>query len=538
LNLGADFDPEDPWKTVTGAADVATTFAGARFTQKKADFDLSLKKVDTKSKEFKALKSAENLSDATSAISKGLQEVSGVLAERQAPKSEVDALLEKLKGESKEFQQLSGEISALLARKMDFARKIADALQIVAEIPNIITSNLLAIDSASSAMTQGKNALHDGRLTMHLHAMERRAKERLLKYHYYLAKSYQYRLLQPFPGTLDLERIFNEMIKMAELNMQGAEPYVLSKDQFDSLKAIYRDMLSSVTDKILEEYQQKPPELSAPRRFSLTTTEIGRLNAGETISMNLVDLGLFKLNEENIRIVDLEVESITVSVPKGGAHDLMEVDLRFEHSGISQLRSGGRVISFRHPSRETTNPITWGARYDVIGKKLDPIKPSADSDSLLRSLLKSDTADTMMLYSRPAVWADLNVSREVLSDSGVPLIKTLRLKVTYDYTRRSSGITVLYIQAVPEVATQAAELKPYFALDCLDLTGRMDGRGAFYRAYQGGQSTVQIQAQERYGEWKFISWVNQSGALLGMTPTLKVKVTADQVIKAVYRLVG
>jgi hypothetical protein len=251
-----------------------------------------------------------------------------------------------------------------------------------------------------------------------------------------------------------------------------------------------------------------------------------------------MDSGLFRLNEENVRIVDLEVESLAVSVTNGGARDLMEVDLRFEHSGISQLRSAERAISFRHPARENTNPIAWGARYDVVDKKLDPIKPSADSDSLLRSLLKSDTAATMMLYSRPAAWADLKVSREIIADSGTPLIKSLRLKVSYDFTRRSTGITVLQIKAVPEPVTELATFKPYFMLDQEDFTGRVDGRGAFYRAYQSSPTIVQILAQERYGRWKFNRWIDQTGKLLGMTPCLKVKLSTDQVIKAVYKLIG
>jgi hypothetical protein len=531
MKLGADFDKDDPWKTITGAADIAAAFSGARVDQKKKEFELASRKVDTKSKEFKALESAQKLQDATTALSKGLEGVARVMAERQAPKNEVDALLQKLEAESEDFKKLSQEISTLLERKMDFAQKLAHALQLVAEIPNMITTNLLAIDSASSAVAKGKSILHDGRLTMHLNAMERRARERLLKYHYYLAKSYEYRLLRRYPGPLDIDKIFEEMERLAQLNVQGDKPYQLSKEQFDSLKGIYQDVLSSIAGEIFDVYNENRPELSAPRRFSLSRDEIDRLNAGEPVSLNLMDMGLFRLSEENVRIVDLEVERPEVSIEGGGERRLAELDLRFEHSGISHLRQAGRVIRFCHSARGTANPIAWGARYDVVDKKIDPIKPSLASDSLLRSLLKSDTAGTIMLYSQPAVWANITVSREVNAEPGTAIqIKDLRLNVTYDFTRESPGVRALHVKAVPE----SANLKPYFMLDQADLAGRKDGRGAFYRAYQGLPTAVQLQAQDRYGQWKFDRWTDQAGNTLGKSPCLPVKVDEDRVLRAVY----
>ena len=533
MTLGADFDEDDPWKTIIGAADIAKTYGDEVAGKVKGAASLLSGAVDPTSAAFVAKESAEALQDWTSALSDGLRGVSKVMAERQAPKSEIDALLQKLEAESEEFQQLSGELSALLERKMDFAQKLAGALQLVAGIPNAITTNLLALDSAGSAIAKGKNVLHDGRLTMYLDAMERRAKERLSKYHYYLAKSYEYRLLRRYQGQLDLDLIFDEMERLAQLNVDGKEPYQLSKEQFDSLKGIYRDTLSSIAEEIVDTCNENPPELSAPRRFSLTSNEIGRLNAGELVSLNLMELGLFRLREENVRIVDLEVESPKISVEGGGERRLAELDLRFEHSGISQLRQAGRTIGFRHSTQETENPIAWGARYDAIDERIDPIKPSAASDSLLRSLLKSDTAATMMLYSRPAASASISVTSEVNADPGTAIrIEALRLNLSYDFTRKSPGVHVMQVKAAPE----SANLEPYFALNGKDLTGRGDGRGAFYRAYEGRPTTLQIVAQESYGRWKFDHWTDRDGNTLDKSSRLTVEVDKDQVLRAVYAL--
>ena len=532
MKLGADFDKDDPWKSITGVADVAKTFSEARVGDKKEEFELVARKVDTKSKEFKALKSAKHLQDATTALTKGLEGVAKVVADRQVPKNEVDALLLKLESESEDFKKISGEISALLDRKMVFAQQLAEALQLVAEIPTAMTADLLAIDAAAGAVAKGRNVLRDGRLAMHLDAMERKAKERLLKYHYYLARSYEYRLLRRYPGQLDLEGIFNEMERLAELNVQGDKPYELTREQFESLKGVYRGTLASIAEEILDTYVEDPPELSAPRRFSLSGDEIARLNAGKTVTINPMELGLFRLVEENVRIADLTVERLEVTVEGSGERRLAELDLRFEHPGIFQLRQGGRTIRFHHPVRGTAAAIAWGARRDAYDKRIDPIRPSPAADSLLRSLLKSDTAGNMMLYAQPSAWGDIVVRREVNTEPGTRLrIEEVRLNLTYNFSRESPGVRTVHVKAAPE----AADLRPYFVLDRADLNGRGDGRGDFYRAYKG-LPKLQLVAQEHYGRWKFERWTDAAGDTLGNTPRLTVDVDDDRELRAVYVL--
>ena len=534
MNLAADFDQDDPWKTILGATDVVKAYGEGVAGKMKDGAKLLAAEVDPTSAAFVAEKSAEAIQGWTGALSDGMHGVYKVMSERQAPKSEVDALLQKLEAESPEFQQLAGDISDLLESKMDFAQKLSNAIQLISGIPNHISADLLAIDSAGSAADRGKDVLHDGRLTMHLEGMQRRAKERLLKYHYYLAKSYEYRLLRPYQGGLDIDQIFDKMQELAELNIDSEKPYQLSKEQFASLKAVYHEVLSSIAEEIFAAYNQNQPELSAPRHFNLNKDEIQRLNASLPVSINLMALELFSIQEENVRLVDVEIENLKVATKGGGQRRLAELDLRFEHSGISQLRQAGRTIRFCHAAQGSTNPIAWGARYDATDEKIIPIKPSAASDSLLRSLLKSDTAGTIMLYSRPAAWADLSASREVKADPGTELtLKELRLNVSYDFTRKPPGTHVLHVKALPE----AENLQPYIKLDTIDFNERKDGRGGFYRAYQGASLTVQLEAQSTYGRWAFDSWTDQAGKLLGKNPVLKVKIDKDQELRAVYTLV-
>jgi hypothetical protein len=362
--------------------------------------------------------------------------------------------------------------------------------------------------------------------------MEQRAKERLLKYHYFVAKSYEYRLLQRYSGCLDLDKIVTEMEKMAEMNLDSAKPHELTPQQFNSLKGIYRDAIAQIIDDILNAFRNKPTERHTPVLFSLAPEEIDRLNAGDTVILNPMTLGLFKLHEENVRITDIEIEAPTVRVQGVGKRGLAELDLRFEHRGVSHLRVAGRTIRFLHAARENVSPITWASRYHVLDKRLDVIKPSAASNSLLRALLKSDSVSDMMLYSRPAAWGDIAIRREVNAEPGVSItLEDLRINLGYDFSYSSFGGNTLHVSTAPTYAN----LLPYVVIDRKDINGRSDGRGDFYRAYEG-LPELTIEAQAKYGRWKFSQWADRAGKSLGNNPRLTIMLDDNREVFAVYLL--
>ncbi len=533
MDLVANFDPNEPWSSITGAADIAGTFAISNFDNASKELKKKIDQVETRAAaEQKALESAESLKDWTGAVSGGLKGIKDILGKTQAPQSAVEAELQKLKAQSREFKEMSGKLSDLMNRKMEFSQQLAAAMQDVASLSNLVTSDLLALDGMNRDISAGDNVLDD-RALMYLNEMERRAKERLLKYHYFMAKAYEYRMLRRYEGNLNLDDLMEEFIAIGEANIGGDEPYVLTAEQFHSLKAIYEEQLSTVAQGIFEEYNSNPPELSAPVRFNLTQDELDRLNSGKPVSLNLMDIGLFLPSEENVRIVDFEVVKIESHLEGGEFSRWANLNLYIEHSGISNIESGGKILKFNHYNSATTNPIVWGTRYDWYDDIADPIKPSAASDSLLRSLLQSDMAQDMQLYSRPSAWANLNFRKEVNSDNGTDVvIDSLRLKLTYDFMRKVSQRSTLEVLVSQDGST------PYFTVDTRDINNRQDGRGAFRRIYPMGQ-TVAVQAQPRYGRWRFQKWTDRHGYdISGQDPTdptrLSVFLYDDNVVMAQY----
>ena len=377
---------------------------------------------------------------------------------------------------------------------------------------------------------------------MYVSALNRRAIERLQKYHYYMAKAYEYRLLKPYTQPLNLDDLMDELAN----SVIGPEGDVIPAEQFATLKGIYRDAIRTVAEEIFTMYNNNRPELSAPVRFNLTPEEIAAINAGQTVRLNLMDLGIFPSSDENVRIVDFKVYQIATEAVGGPYEQNAYVDLQIEHSGLSKLMAAGQSYLFRHYNRETVNPITWGARYFPVDTDVVPIAPSAASGSLLRSLLSGDAVSDMMLYSRPSVWADLEFSMSVRNNAGKDIdLSTLRMELQYDFVERNEQLRLCDIQlqvatAEPDGMPQSkGTFMPYFVLGTTDKNQRSDARGWVHRIYDVNTlGRIEIRAQHKYGDWKFNKWTNQYGQDLPggpwLDPLLETVPDMDKAFAAQY----
>jgi hypothetical protein len=436
--------------------------------------------------------------------------------------------LQKIKAADPVFNELVDEIAELMTRKEALGQQLAKSIQLISTLSNDVTFNLLAIDGMNRDIAEG-NAVLDQRASVYLKEMERRAGERLLKYHYYMAKAYEYRLLEPYTHELKLDSLFNKFKDIAD----ASSDHNLGPEDFNALKALYEEQLSTMVEGIYDTYQSNPPELSAPIRFRLTQEGIQKLNAGEPVTINLVEMGMFPLSEENVRIVKLKVKTMDVLSEGGDLGGWAYMDIHMEHSGLSKLVQDGEVYQFRHYNPFTENPLTWRSRYDGIDQTIDRIEPSAASNSLLRSLI-SLPDEQLLIYSRPAAWADITLTKDVNTQTGIDMvIDSLRLEVTYDFTPKDSD------KIKVQVLVSEDGLMPYFIVDPEDLNGRQDGRGNFHRTYyKNSNENVTVTAPAAYGLWQFEKWTDRYGNDLGDGPTdrvLELNLGDDQIICAQMR---
>ena len=447
----------------------------------------------------------------------------------EAPSPEVEAELERILADTPEFEEMVEKVTELNLEKVDFAIRIAQTMHAVARLSLAITRNLTTIDSLNREIDENSQVL-DPRTVSQLEVMKEQARARLLKYHYFMARAFEYRMLQPYQGDLDLNAVYDRFETLAT----GAEDHTLSPDQFDSLRAVYEDQISDLTFKILDRYNSNRPSLSAPIRFSMRGDLLDAINAGDEARFNFYNYGLFLPEEENLRIIDLKVIDLEVEYT-GNKEDISYADIEFQHAGESILNRNGESYLFRHYNEETLEKIEWSTRFFPSQDDLYPIRPAASDQSLLKALLttetKSPSTDDLLLYSRPAARADLAVNLHVnaLTGSGLQ-IRKMWVELTYDFTRKDPAIKTL------RIADAQNNLRPPVRIEPVDLLNRKDGETVIERSYDIG-TTITIEVPEVFGHYRFAYW-DGVGPIDADDRVSQFKLAENSTVRPVYRFVS
>jgi hypothetical protein len=521
LNLIADYNAEDPGQTASGLWQLRQQFSPEKMKESMTSWTNELSRLNLTNFTLRNSSYLKTLEPYGKALLAGYDAYRSINKKVQAPANEVEAELLRLKASDPAFNQAVDEVSMLMAQQDVFARRLADALQASARLTDGITHNLLAIDGLNRDASYGL-AILDARAVSYLKEMERRARERLLKYHYYLAKSYEYRLLRPYLGELRLDRLFDAFKDLVAAG-KGQE---LSLQDYEALRTVYEEQLSSVAQEIVEIFNASPTERSLTIPVNVPAEQLADLRPDHPIKVRFQRRDWFFPSEENLRIANLAV------APGGlGVHFLGQrspFKLAIAHSGVSHLAYDGVEYLFRHYNGSTRNPLRWGVRYNTDGS-VSPEQASDATQSLLYSLLaRSGLQANILLFARPAVDADLEISMETAT-ANIPVVTNLTLQLTFDYTDRRTDIRTL------DVMENADGLAPYFIVDTTDLNGKQDGRGGFRRTFRRGAQAT-IEAPAHVGKWWFTHWV--AGHDLGpqaTNRTLRLDMSTDRVVRADYQ---
>ncbi|MBN1815719.1 MAG: right-handed parallel beta-helix repeat-containing protein [Sedimentisphaerales bacterium] len=559
-SITEEFFSDEAWPEIVNRQDITKQFGSL-------DFDTAMDNWMTDSNVTISDKTEEELGDylqnlrnASSQIASNMGALKDNLKETKLSNEEVGNELHKIKQADPQFNRLIDDVVELMAQKRLFTDHLAMAMQKTAQISNTIRHNLLAIDALNRQAGQAAEIL-DPRAKVYLQDMKRRARHRLMKYHYYMTKAYEYRLLEPYQGApLDLDVFETKFLDIASSTGE------LSPDDFTALRLLltsnaagHEGLFYNIADEIMDRFMDGriDGELSTAHTFSLTSEEIARLNEQGRITINMFERGIFGQEERDLRIVDLQVHQlIPVEVQTGCGVNWITV--RMEHSGVSRLiRSGqsgaqkdGQVYLFHHYQYDSDtvrerNKKSWSTKFDFnadpLNPAITPTRPSEASESLLRSILGSQI-DNLMIYARPSAWADITITTEQNTGLCDPIvISGLTLKVSYDYAAANAPTVVIANRLEPE------NILPYFVVDTEDINGRQDGIGAFSRVYERslfGSRKVTIIAPALVGGWRFDKWVRPSGNDLpaeyytDSIDTIRIPLEAHHTVLARYAYAG
>jgi hypothetical protein len=468
----------------------------------------------------------QSLRASSAQIADGMSAVKDALKETVLDNAEVEAELRKIKATDVTFNWLVDRVTQLMAEKEVLNRQLAASMQEISTLSGAITNNILSIDAMNR---QAGNSVIDPRVAIYARDMELRARNRLLKYHYYMAKAYEYRLLRAYPEDLNIHSVFSMIQKFVDVNEASHE---LTSGEWGDLKAVYDDLLAGITWDIYDDYINNwATEYRTSVTLTLTSDEIARLNAKLPVRINFMERDMFMSYEESIRVSDINIWSMSLHAEGPNTTPDDYLVLHIEHSGFSKLQFEQDIYGFVHHTDKTDNPVNWNYRCWV--DTFEPIPRSPASESLLYSLLeKWGGTGHIMLYTRPAAWADILITNEP-GPKGEIVIDSLRLKLWYDFTYQGPGPKDLH------VLTSPADLQPYIVVDTEDISGRQDGRGDFYRRYTIGTS-VTLTAPPYYGgdNWMFYRWVKNGSAQPAYNPVLTLQMNEDTRAEAKYTYIG
>ncbi|MBR6276647.1 MAG: hypothetical protein IKR31_06940, partial [Prevotella sp.] len=465
---------------------------------------------------------AKNIGDAIKPMNEKIDALKQALSNTTVSDSEVQAEYNKLLASSKTYKDLVNQAEELDKKKEELVNHMNQVFSDMTTTMSDISNTVLALDAFRNDAFAG-NSKRDLNAMIYLEKMEQRAKERLLLYDYYLRKAYEYRLLKPYEGEFNLVGMFERFEALG-----GATGDMVDENAYSTLKSVFRERISDMTQEIVSGYASNYPEQSAPITIIIPKDKLNTINAEEGINLNFHEMGIFASDEENIRIVNLEIEHLETHV-EGNVGVSGYMDLNMTHSGISTFRKDGHLYWFDHRSRNTTSPHTWGVRYDAVSKKTEIIKPSAASNSLLSTII--NTGDVMM-FSRPSAWSDVALTKKVHStDNADVVIDSLVIKLQYDFTRRPDNIRNIDI-------TASDGLLPYIACSTEDISGRSNGNGHLYRSYTKSSQNVTFTAVDKYESFWFKNWTDRVGTIVSTKPALTVNRQKDQFYTANYEYRG
>jgi hypothetical protein len=545
LDVITNIDTNAPLDSLNQLGNVASQINQASLKESSIQLDEQLRKIDpTNASGAKAY--VQGVIPFAKKIAEAQRAVRSVTAQSQAPKTEVDAELLKIKNADPEFTQLVTDVENLNSLKTAFSLRAAQNLQEVANLSEGVGTKLLAIDAMNNDLAAASASLSPT-TKMYLKEVERRAKERLLKYHYYLAKAYEYRMIQPYPGNLTLNSQFENLITLASRHdeLKGLTDVTkhsvsLSAEEFSRLRGVYEEPLRVIISDMMKQYNTNRAERSDEFTYTLTQGELDQLNANGRTVINLQRAGMLRPTEENQRLVKVSALEIAAR-PTGTTGDVDDasVKLTFLRSARSFIRSGSKAFFFNFPDE----PF-WETTYDVNRRRRTDVPTSVDATSLLKTLMEKTAfnpgdAENILLFSRPSALGDLTVSKSVLPvDTGANIVvERLVLGITYDYYRvkNDQQRAMLDVQVAPGMS-------PHISIDTVDQTGLTDGKGDFSRFYPAG-IPIRLEAEPTFGGLVFYEWREggrwngatlTGGTSLGQSTELRLIMTGNKVIRAVY----
>lgn len=448
-----------------------------------------------------------------------------------APDRVVQAELDRLRASDPEFNDLFDRIDKLVVRRGALVARleqlIADLTFVINELPRIY----LAASVISSSHIQANISL-DPRVGPMMKDMEKSIRDRVLLYNYWMRKSYEYRVMTPYPYAVNPWNTFDMVRKTIDDSVKSG---VIPPSMVSGFKTLFANDLHAIASAIVVGYEKGGSTLSgAPGQYPFTKEQMRALNRGEQVTVNPFEV-IPKLRTidghaiEDVRIADVTFV-INTKIIDTSSSIIPTYSIRADYPANSVVSSKGTDYRFLSGSS-----IPWRAVKE--GDSTRPTKRARSDTSLLRFLLGNNL--DIDFFSRPGVNTSLVLlASNKESDRTNCELDTNRpsiLRVDYEYREQPTN------QQTAFVRTNSTHIMPTILVTAdtnliADKT-RRDGNGEMNRTFNNGQ-LVKMEAVSKYGAWQFDHWEAPdlvTSIVDSSNPVLDLTMNSSGSVKAVYR---
>ena len=591
LEIGSRIDEQDPLDTVLQVTDLALEYKAADYARQAQEIDDELNppapKSDKELERDELNEKAGSMRSYAGGVAMAGSALKQYLASQEVPADEVSAELEKIRAADPQFNGAIARLQELMDEKERFARRIASLEDRLREIPGIILKNRIAMITLGDSIDDGNTVLDPQALSV-VKEMEARNKDRLRRYFYLLAKSFEYRLLEPYREegvqVYDPVKVLDKVKEILIASQEGGtgdtesnNHHVLSADGFQSLKSVLEEELALLSERIIETYENGEVEQTAPYRMTLRENELECINKPDTPAvLNLHKRGVYSAGEEAHRIAGFKVTDVEFALTLGGERveltdDRLDnlssatIDLNFVHSGLTRLSRKGETYFFNHfrNGDPQDNPIKWTAKVNLLTGDVIMVTPSVASDSLLRTLLGTANQLDILNFSRPGANADIFVTARNLNPTfsgGLPPaglgVEFTKIGIEAQLDFYSSTAQRLVDVRIIDPTGAPLRIKPRILFDdeespgelIFDDFGRRDSLGAVTRSFLDVDD-LKITAENFYGSelaegsanpsgYQFRRWLDQSFNEISTSNAVTINNVGQKRVYAIYEKIG
>lgn len=355
--------------------------------------------------------------------------------QRHMSASIAEAELDQARRDNPEFSALLDRLIKVVTRRQLYVQKLAEAAQTLEQAVGEVADLQHTTDRVQRALDSN---VVDHRLRMDVYAMAQAARDRLLRYQYYLIKAYEYRMLEPGPAHYFSNKLYDKLAAnfgldaAADKTTTELPPYDVESPLFKELELAYTEVLREIAARTLRGLnEERPAPTRVTKLLTLAPLELDSLNREGAVSIDLARRVLVG-SDVNARLVSVDVDSGLSGFDLRNPSDSLPVnaEISVEPGNQAELRwNGGRYL-FQFGTGAAANAVRWGFTWESLTGQFVPYGDSREKDDLLKVLLDDgDSKGKTRVEFLPGARTQLIIRQETSPEEAATLNK-LALRVT------------------------------------------------------------------------------------------------------------